>query len=282
MRGYLGLVSLAPALLVLSLLGPATGCTPQGPKAALDYGEDAKRAYELAMEEFRAHNWIECQSMFREVKKNYAYSKYARLAELRIADADFEQDKFAEAVRQYRDFTANHRADNEGVAYARARTAEAQYLQAGGDGIFAAPSDERDQAVILDAYRELRNYLGDYPNAGASDRARELLGNVTARLIQHELVVARFYLNRDNYEATVARIKYALRTYGSVGASSDPLIVDSGLEPECLLLLGETYLRMERWSDARDAFVTLLRDYSASSLTDPARRFLKYMESRGV
>lgn len=277
MRGYL-----TPALLVLSLLGPAGGCTPQAPKAALDYSEDAKRAYELAMEEFRAHNWIECQALFREVKKNYAYSKYARLAELRVADADFEQDKFAEAVRQYRDFTANHRADNEGVAYARARTAEAQYLQAGGDGIFAAPSDERDQAVILDAYRELRNYLGDYPNAGASDRARELLGNVTGRLIQHELVVARFYLNRDNYDAAVARIKFALRAYGSVGASTDPLLVDSGLEPECLLLLGETYLRMERWSDARDAFVTVLRDYAASSLSEPARRYLTYMVTRGV
>ncbi len=274
--------SLTPALLVLALLGPAVGCATPASKTALDYSEDAKRAYEAAMEEFRAHNWIECQSLFREVKKNYAYSKYARLAELRIADADFEQDKFAEAVRQYRDFTANHRADNEGVAYARARTAEAQYLQAGGDGIFAAPSDERDQAVILDAYRELRNYLGDYPNAGASDRARELLGNVTARLIRHELVVARFYLNRANYDATTARIKYALRTYGSVGNSSDPAVVDSGLEPECLLLLGETYLRMERWSDARDSFITLLRDYSASSLSDPARRFLAYMDSRGV
>lgn len=272
-------------LLLVALLCAATpavgGCAPK-PKGSLDYTEDAKRAYEEAMDEFRAHNWMESQTLFHEVKKNYAYSKYARLAELRIADADFEQDKFAEAVRQYRDFVANHRADNEGVAYARARTAEAQYLQSGGDGLFAAPSDERDQAVILDAYRELRNYLGDYPNAGASGRARELLSNVTARLIRHELVVARFYLSRNNYEATVLRIKYALRTYGSVGVSADPLVVDSGLEPECLLLLGETYLRMERWPDARDAFVTLLRDYSSSSLTDPARRFLAYMDSRGV
>ena len=271
------------ALALCACLGLAVlGCPPAAPKNALEYGEDAKRAYEEGMEEFRAHNWLEAQTLFREVKKNFSYSKYARLAELRIADADFEQDKFAEATRAYRDFSASHRADNEGVAYARERTAEAQYRQASGDGIFAAPSDERDQAVILDAYRELRNYLGDYPNAGASDHARELLGNVTARLIKHELVVARFYLHRDNYDATVSRIKYALRTYGSIGPADDPMIVDSGLEPDCLLLLGETYLKMQHWSDARDAFVTILRDYRTSSLTDPAKRYLAYMDSRGV
>lgn len=261
-------------------LGSAA-CTPPA-KSSVNYTEDARRAYEEAMDEFRARNWIEAQSLFRDVKKNYAYSKYARLAELRIADADFESDRFLEAARGYREFVQNHRSDTEGVAYARARIAEAQYQQTGGDGPFAAPSNERDQAVIVQAYQELRGYLQDYPDAAASKKVRELLANVTARLIEHELVVARFYLSRENYEATVARIKYALRSYGTVGATNDPNVVDTGLEPDCLLLLGETYLKMERWSDARDAFVTLLRDYSTSALSTPAKRYLAYMESRGV
>lgn len=264
-------------VLLLAASASQLACNPGPAKTSLDYTEDARRAYEGAMDEFRGHNWLESQALFREVKKNYAYSKYARLAELRIADADFEQDKFAEAVHGYRDFVQNHRADNEGVAYARSRIAEAQYKQV-GESFLSPTADERDQSSVVDAYRELRGYLSDYPEAEASARSRKLLADITARLVRHELYVARFYLARNNYVATVGRVKYALRTYGGAAQIADPVLVDSGLEPECLLLLGETFLRMHQWTDARDAFVSILRDYPESPLTQPARNFLQYMD----
>src|ERR1700722_11670367 len=73
------------------------GCAGEGAKTALGYTEDAKRAYDAAMESYNAHDWIEAQTLLREVKRKYSYSKYARLAELRIADADFEQEKYSDA-----------------------------------------------------------------------------------------------------------------------------------------------------------------------------------------
>ncbi len=56
-------------------------CEGEPPKTALGYTADAKRAYEAALDEFNAHNWIDAQAMMREVKRKYSYSKYARLAE---------------------------------------------------------------------------------------------------------------------------------------------------------------------------------------------------------
>ena len=97
----------------------STGCEKGEPRTALSYTADAKRAYDEAMAEFQSHNWIEAQALFREVKRKYHYAKYAKLAELRIADADFEQDKFAEAIRGYRQFVHDHRSDAEEVGYAR-------------------------------------------------------------------------------------------------------------------------------------------------------------------
>ena len=105
------------------------GCAGEEPKTALGYTEDAKRAYDAAMEEFNAHNWIEAQTLMREVKRKYSYSKYARLAELRIADADFEQEKFSDAIREYKEFVHAHRSDADDVAYARSRIAEATYAR---------------------------------------------------------------------------------------------------------------------------------------------------------
>jgi outer membrane protein assembly factor BamD len=277
----LALISWVLALVVLGAALPA--CEGEQPKTALSYTADAKRAYEAAMVEFNSHNWIEAQTLLREVKRKYSYSKYARLAELRIADSDFEQDKFSDAIREYRQFVHDHRSDADEVTYARSKIADAQYAQI-GDSLFLASGEERDQATILDTYKELRGFVHDYPSAKETPKMRRLLADVTGRLIKHELYVARFYLNKNNFEAAITRIQYALRNFarppmaGGNTAAED----DLGVEPEALLLMGETYLKMQKWSDARDTFVAIMKRYPGSSLVVPAKNYLDFMLQRGV
>jgi outer membrane protein assembly factor BamD len=277
-------LSLAAALALGGSLASLTGCEQNEPKTALSYTADAKKAYDEAKVEFDSHNWIEAQALFREVKRKYSYSKYARLAELRIADADYEQEKFAEAIRGYRQFVHDHRSDVDEVSYARSRIAEAQYAQI-SESFLLPSADERDQAVIIDAFKELKSYVHDYPNAKESDKIRKLLADVIARLMRHELYVARFYLRLDNFEAAVLRIQYAMRTFAGGPSTREPTlgeVVDSGLEAEALLLLGEVYLKMHQFSDARESFNVLLKDYPQSPLVLQASNYLAYMKERGV
>ncbi len=283
------------AALVASALAGLPACGKEEPKTALTYTQDAKLAYEAALEEFTAHNWIESQNLMREVKRKYSYSRYAKLAELRIADAEFEQEKYAEAIRAYRQFVHDHRSDPDEVSYARSRIAEAEFRQI-QDSIFLPSGDERDQASVMEAYRELRAYLHDYPAAKEAPRMRELLTEVTARLVRHELYVARFYLDRDNYDAAISRVHYALRNFtatrlstmstgGEAGKRKTASIegtIDSGLEAEALLLLGETYLRMRKYDAAREAFQAILAEYPKSGISEQATRYLGYMKQNGV
>ena len=267
------------ALLAISL--GTFGCETNEPKTALGYTADAKHSYEAAMEDFTAHDWIEATAKMREVKRKYSYSKYARLAELRIADCDFLQEKYADAIREYRQFVHDHRSDPEEVSYARSKISEAQYAQI-SDSIILAAGEERDQAVVYDAYKELRGYLHDYPESRESKHMRELLADVTARLVKHELYVARFYLQRENYTAAVLRIQYALRNFAPALDAARSGEQTSGLEPEALLLLGETYLKMHKWSEARVEFQVIMTRFQDSGLTLAARNFLDWMKERGV
>jgi outer membrane protein assembly factor BamD len=259
------------------------GCAGEGPRTALGYTEDAKRAYDNAMESYNAHDWVEAQTLMREVKRKYSYSKYARMAELRIADADYEQEKYSDAIREYKDFIHAHRSDAEDVAYARSRIAEATFAEMPESSIVGA-AEERDQASVVDAYKELSSYLSDYPNAKESAHVRELLTQVVARLVLHELYVARFYLAKDNYEAAVARIQYALHNYAAGGgtSTSTTVVADSDLHAQALLLLGETYLKMHKWSEARQSFEAILHAHSASPLVIPARNYLQHMSEQGA
>lgn len=275
---------IAAALFTITLLGvAATGCDSTPPHTALNYTEDAKRAYDKAMVEFKAHNWIDAQAQLKEVKRKYGYSKYARLAELRYADADFEQEKYGESIREFKEFVRAHRSDADDVAYARSRIAEATYREV-PESFILSSAEERDQAAAVDAYKELRSYLADYPNATEAAHVHTLLETIVGRLIDHELYVARFYLGRDNYEAAAARVRYALRTY--VSTSPDSSHRNTDIQPEfgakALLLLGETYLKMKKWADARDAFESIVTGYHTSPTATQAQGYLDHMRAQGV
>jgi outer membrane protein assembly factor BamD len=238
-------------------------------RGALNYSEDAKHAYEKAMEAYNEHDWERARLLFKEVKRKYSYSRYARLAELRLADADVASEKLPEAIQEYRSFVHDHRTDPE-VPYARFRICKALFEQVSDGGFLLPPLEERDQASGTEAHRELSNFVKDFATGPYTEQAKYMLAVVTGRLVRHELYVAQYYLKRDEFEATVGRIQYVLRTYSG-----------SGLEAEALVLLGETYLKMHKRNEARSAFKEMLAKYPAAPFTAAAKNFLLEMDRQG-
>ena len=226
-------------------------------RGALHYAEDAKRAYDKAMVAFDEHDWEEAKALFKEVKKKYSYSRYARLAELRIADADFASEKLAEAIQGYRSFVHDHRTDPE-IPYARFRICKGA-LRSDQRRRLPAPSARRarpgDHHRGLQGALQLRERLSGGPYA---TQANYMLPVVTGRLVRHELYVARFYLRATTSRRRVARTQYALRTYDG-----------SGIEPEAMVLLGETYLKMHKPPEARSAFSQVLAKYPGERRSRP-------------
>ncbi len=272
----------AALLVCLAALGAlSAGCEAPPARTALGYTEDAKRAYDDAMSEFNAHNWIDAQAKMRELKRKYSYSKYARQAELRIADADLAQEKFGDAIREYKEFVRAHRADAEDIAYARSKIAEATFAELPESFLMPA-SEERDQATVVDAYKELRDFLGDYPNAKETPHVREMFAQVTARLVRHELYVARFYLKVSYYDAAIARVQYALKTYGQALSGVAAVTEAAELQAEALLLLGTTYLMKHKWDDARIAFEAIRTRYGQTPYAVDAINYLAYLKTLGV
>ncbi|WP_437682816.1 outer membrane protein assembly factor BamD [Sorangium sp. So ce131] len=246
-----------PSAAVLALAGclaapiGLAGCDFElnnGRTATLTYTEDARAAYNEAMAAYRAKDWEDARALFTEVKRRFAYSRYARLADLRVADLDFEQGKYAEAISEYRAFIQEHRTDRN-VEYAKYRMAKALYLDI-DDTVFLPPAEERDQAITIDAAKELRTFLRQFPRSRYREDVAFMLEVVTGRLVRHELYVARYYLKRDSFDAVLARIDYALKNFPN-----------SGLDPEALVLKGETLLKMKKPDEARAVFTSVIRDW---------------------
>ncbi len=253
------------AALGLVLAAGALGCESfeiGGAKhATLTYTDDARAAYEEAMVAFRDHDWESARALLAEVRRLFPYTRYARLAELRLADVDFEQEKFSDAISGYREFAQNHKNDPD-VEYSRYRLTKALFEDI-DDTILLPPAEERDQATTAEAHKELRAFLRDFPKSRYRSDVAYMLDAVTGRLARHELYVARYYLKSDSFEAANARIDYALKTYPA-----------SSLVPEAMVLKGETLMKMKRLADARAIFDRVLKEFTGPFLPT-ARRFLE-------
>ena len=253
----------AIAALGVALATGALGCESfeiGARHATLTYTDDARAAYDEAMAAFRSRDWEDARALLGEVRRLFPYTRYARLAELRLADIDFETEKFSDAISGYREFAQNHKNDPD-VEYSRYRLTKALFSDI-DDTIHLPPAEERDQATTAEAYKEIRSFLREFPKSRYRSDVAYMLDVVTGRLARHELYVARYYLKNENFDAAVARIDFALKTYPA-----------SNLTPEALILKGETLMKMKKLADARAIFERVLKEFTGPFL-QTARRFL--------
>ncbi|MBW2526662.1 MAG: tetratricopeptide repeat protein [Deltaproteobacteria bacterium] len=251
---------------VVAALGTAA-CDVQSTAASpasLTYTQDAHRAYREAMEAFEAKDWEDARALLEEVKRRFSPSRYARLAELRLADVDFEQAKYNEAISGYRAFIRAHRSDLN-AEYAKYRIGKSLFLDI-EDTVLLPAQEERDQAGTRDAFRELRSFNRRYPRSRYRVDVTYMLEMVTQRLVRHELYVARYYLRHDNFEATVARVDYALKKFPG-----------SGLDAEALVLKGETLLKMGKKREAAAVLRSVIRNHGGP-FGRVAQRFVDQLE----
>ena len=247
----------------LLLLLAATACGGSQQGRDLSYGENARDAYAAAMEDFEDEDCLEAEPAFRRVRREFPYSRYAALAELRAADCLFLENKQQEAITAYRRFVRNRPSHPE-VPYARFKISESYFEQIPDDWLLAPPAHERDQGPTREALRQLRRFILDFPEDDRVERARELTRNALSLLARHELYVAGFYLDRDHPEAAIGRLETLLRAYEG-----------SGVEPQAMLLLGRTYLDLRDRAQARRTFRELIDRYPESGYAEQARAYLR-------
>ncbi len=254
-----------PLCLVAACLSVSACAADQTePQTAAEYENRAKEAYDEALVEFLDQNWEYAAQLMQEVRRNFGYTPYARMAELRLADIAFHQQSYPEAIAAYKAYAHDHPNDVE-VPFARYRVIRSQFLTS-SNTVFQPPLEERDLASVRDAYAAIRAFLADYPNYDQQEELAFMYESVSGMLARHELYVARFYIGRGEFESAARRVQYSLRTYQ-----------DSGLEAEGVVLLGEIYLKLKEPKKAEAMFRHALAKYPASAFSVSAKNFLRHM-----
>ena len=190
----------------LSVVGACKGFETNLQDTEVSLQETARQNYEAGEKMLEASRYVEAIKYFEHVKNKYPYSKYAVLAELRIADADFAREKWIEAADAYRIFVRFH-PRHEKVAYATFRTALAYHKEIDEDVWFLPAAREKDQSAAREAIRAFDDYLLRFPEDEHAKEAKDLRTAARGRLAETDLYIAEFYVERARWQGAVWRFE---------------------------------------------------------------------------
>ncbi|HVT05822.1 MAG TPA: outer membrane protein assembly factor BamD, partial [Polyangia bacterium] len=182
----------------------------------------------------------------------------------------YAQGNYTESIESYKSFARLH-PTHEKVedGYVAFKICQGYFKDMPEDLWIMPPSYEKDQSAINDAQRELNDFRKKYPESPYSKKVDEMRTAVLKRLVDHEVYVARFYLDNDHPKAAAMRLEGAIKRYPG-----------SGREPELLTSLGETYLHMNDPLRAKETFTRVVTDYRDAKEARRAELYLDFIARR--
>lgn len=231
---------------------------------------NAEELYNQAMSDLNNGLYPEATAAFSDLKSRYPYSKFAILADLRIADTNFQRAKYTEAIDSYRNFLKYHPNHSE-AGYAMYQIGESYYEQIPEDWWFMPPGKEKDQGNTRLAIVAYRDMIERFEKHTMAEQARNRLKECRSKLADHEVYVANFYLSRERYAGAVSRAEGVLRDYSGLG-----------LDAKALWILARAQDAQGNGAAAKATAQKIIKDFPDTTEASSAQRFLSTPAGAGA
>ena len=197
-------------LIILVVVLTASGC-------ALFETRENRTALELAQEgmaNYDSGNYAKAIDRFETLKDWYPFSKYAMLAELKIADAHYHRQEFEDAILAYEEFENLH-PRNEAIPYV--------IYQIGRCYFDRMDTIDRDQSTAIKAIEVFQRLIQQFPDDIYAKRAGHHLTEALKTIAGHEFYVGMFYFKNKRYKAALNRFESVVTDYLDTGVHYEAL-----------------------------------------------------------
>ena len=185
--------------------------------------EMEKTAEELVLEgssAFASGDYNDAIKAYTDLKDWYPFSKYAILAELKIADAHYQLEAYDEAIFAYEEFEKMH-PQNEAVPSIIYRIGLCWFNQ--------LDTIDRDHTPAKNSLIQFHRLIDQFPGSEYAQKAEKNIKICVDTLSGHELYVANFYMKTKKYKAALKRYEYLVENYPDSKESKEAL----NKIPEC-------------------------------------------------
>ena len=198
------------------------------------FGENlAESAQMLAwdgMDAYEEGSYTAAIDNFQQLKDWYPFSKYAILAELKIADSNYHLQRYEEAIFAYEEFEKLH-PRNEAIPYVIYQIGRCYFDQ--------IDTIDRDQTPARKAYETFQRLDKQFPDDKYARSGLEHISTCLQSLAGNEYYVGVFYYKSKHYKAALYRFMSVLSEYPDVGYHQMALEYIAKCEAE-LALEGDT------------------------------------------
>lgn len=227
------------------------------------FDTDADQNMALGEKAFSEGSYSLSGKYFEHVRSKFPFAEASKMALLRMADVDYQEERFLEARDRYQTFVKQYPTHAK-IDYAAFRVAMT-HVKKIPSAFFLAPSpEERDQIEVRNAALALKDFLRGYPGSEYSAEAEKVLKEVHTHLAGHEWRVAEFYFQRAKYDAVAGRLRTLLDRYPN-----------TQWESKALWRLYVVYIKMKEDLKARSVLEEIQTRVPDSKDAERATRMLK-------
>jgi outer membrane protein assembly factor BamD len=195
-----------PAAAALALL--LASCSTEKVLSEREYHDKATAAMKEATYDLAIQN-------YQKLLEEYPFSDFSEEAQLKIGQAQYLNEQYAEAIASFQDFQRMH-PTNPNLALTEYYTALAYIDQMG--------KKDRDQRAAENAQAHLQLLLARYPDSSFTQEAKRRLKECREVLAEHEFGIAKFYLIWTNPVGAEARLRRLLENFPDTDVAGAALV----------------------------------------------------------
>ncbi len=173
--------------------------------------KEEKPAQELAsegMDSFKNGRYSKSIEFFEKLKDWYPFSKYAILAELKIADAHYCLKEYEEAIFAYEEFENLH-PNNEAISYVVYQIGLCYFEQ--------ISTPDRDQTSANKAKSTFNRLIKQFPQNRYAIKGKKFIKKCDKSLAEAVFGIGVHYYKNKHYKGALARFKEVISNYPDVG-----------------------------------------------------------------
>lgn len=204
-----------------------TGCAIFGDPTELDdtKGWQADRIYAEGEAKMIDKDYDKALVYFQKLESRFPHGKYATQAQLEIAYIHYKKQDPVSTVIAADRFIKLH-PNHPNVDYAYYIKGLASFSERGVIEKYTAQQiSDRDPKTLKLSFAALKELVERYPKSRYHKDATQRMLYLVNALAQHEMHVARYYMNRTAYLAALNRAKYVLEYYPHSTSVEEALVV---------------------------------------------------------
>jgi len=220
----------------------------------LELTDSAKADYDHALHLIDIGSYDQANLFLEKFGSKHPYSQYVTKAETLRIYAAYKNGEYILSETLSGRFIDRHPRSSD-IAYARYMLALSLYKQVNDPA--------KEQATTRKAVDAFEALAKAHPDSTYTRDAQPRMQRLYNSLASHELIIGKFYFDRERYVAAANRFEVVLNEYQTTPAIE-----------EALYYLAASYARLGITESARETAILLRHNYPKSKWSDKAGEFL--------